>query len=503
VAVIALFRTMGVPKRLQVILEGESLLNDGTAIVLYGLVVVAAVEGTRIDPIMGVVDFLSTSLGGLLVGFTLGYLIAIVINRIDDYLIETTLTTILAYGAYLIAEQLFGVSGVLAVVAAGLVTGNVGPAGMSPTTRIVLFNFWEYAAFIANSFIFLLIGLQIDLSQLFTSWQSILIAILAVLLARALTVYGMAWSGKDIPLRWQHVLNWGGLRGAVSLALALSLPLSLGPARTQIQVMTFGVVLFTLLVQGVTMGTLVRSLKLTERREMEDEYERRHARSVAARAALDHLSSMRRKGLISEHTWNILLPVMEGYNKALAQAAKEVLISFPQLEADEIDAARRELLQAQRSTFNSLLQNGVISNETYSDLISEVDAALNSQNDTWPETMKMMGSEQKPVDRLIAAVVQEPDQENALAALTRQGFSVTRLPSMGAFLSRRNVTLLIGFNQGREAEAVAALQKSCKKRVEYIATPLEAGSMPFSTPVPVSVGGATIFVFEVDLYEEI
>jgi Na+:H+ antiporter len=503
VAVIALFRTMGVPKRLQVILEGESLLNDGTAIVLYGLVVVAAAEGTRIDPIMGVVDFLSTSLGGLLVGFTLGYLIAIVINRIDDYLIETTLTTILAYGAYLIAEQLFGVSGVLAVVAAGLVTGNVGPAGMSPTTRIVLFNFWEYAAFIANSFIFLLIGLQIDLSQLFTSWQSILIAILAVLLARALTVYGLAWSGKDIPLRWQHVLNWGGLRGAVSLALALSLPLSLGPARTQIQVMTFGVVLFTLLVQGVTMGTLVRSLKLTERREMEDEYERRHARSVAARAALDHLSSMRRKGLISEHTWNILLPVMEGYNKALAQAAKEVLISFPQLEADEIDAARRELLQAQRSTFNSLLQNGVISNETYSDLISEVDAALNSQNDTWPETMKMMGSEQKPVDRLIAAVVQEPDQENALAALTRQGFSVTRLPSMGAFLSRRNVTLLIGFNQGREAEAVAALQKSCKKRVEYIATPLEAGSMPFSTPVPVSVGGATIFVFEVDLYEEI
>jgi CPA1 family monovalent cation:H+ antiporter len=503
VAVIALFRTLGVPKRLQVILEGESLLNDGTAIVLYGLVITAAVEGTRIDPIMGLVEFLSTSLGGLLVGFTLGYLVSLLVNRIDDYLIETTLTTILAYGSYLIAEQLFGVSGVLAVVAAGLVTGNVGPAGMSPTTRIVLFNFWEYAAFIANSFIFLLIGLQIDLSQLFTSWQSILIAILAVLLARALTVYGLAWSGRDIPLRWQHVLNWGGLRGAVSLALALSLPLSLGAARTQIQVMTFGVVLFTLLVQGVTMGKLVLSLNLTERREMEDEYERRHARSVAARAALDHLSSMRRKGLISDHTWSTLHPVMEGYNKALAQAAKEVLVANPQLEADEIEAAWRELLQAQRSTFNTLLQSGVIASETHSELISEVDAALNKPDSPWSETMQTMGAESKTIDRLIAAVVQEPDQENALAALTRLGFSVTRLPSVGAFLSRRNVTLLIGFPQGHEAEAVAALQKSCKKRVEYIATPLEAGSMPFSTPVPVTVGGATIFVFELEQYEEI
>ncbi|HLE15506.1 MAG TPA: Na+/H+ antiporter [Anaerolineales bacterium] len=503
VAVIALFRTMGVPKRLQVILEGESLLNDGTAIVLYGLVIAAAVEGARIDPISGVVDFLSISLGGLLVGFTLGYLTALLVNRIDDYLIETTLTTILAFGSYLIAEQLFGVSGVLAVVAAGLVTGNVGPAGMSPTTRIVLFNFWEYAAFIANSFIFLLIGLQIDLSQLFASWQSILIAILAVLLARALTVYGLAWSGKDIPLRWQHVLNWGGLRGAVSLTLALSLPLALGPARTQIQVMTFGVVLFTLLVQGVTMGKLVRSLKLSEKREMADEYERRHARAVAARAALDHLGSLRRKGLISDHTWSTLSPIMEGYNKALSQAVKEVLVLNPQLEAEELEAARRESLQAQRSTFNTLLQSGVISKETYSELVSEVDAALESPGGSWPETINIMGSEPKPVNRLIAAVIQQPDQENALGMLTKLGFSVTHLPSVGAFLGQRNVTLLIGFNEGREAEAVAALQKSCKKRVEYIATPLEAGPMPFSTPMAVSVGGATVFVFEVDHYEEI
>jgi CPA1 family monovalent cation:H+ antiporter len=86
----------------------------------------------------------------------LGFIISQIINRIDDYLIETALTTILAYGSFLIAEEIFHVSGVLAVVGAGLIAGNVGPAGMSPTTRIVLFNFWEFAAFVANSFIFLL-----------------------------------------------------------------------------------------------------------------------------------------------------------------------------------------------------------------------------------------------------------------------------------------------------------------------------------------------------------
>ena len=144
VSVIALFRTMGVPKRLQVLLEGESLFNDGTAIVIFNLILVLVIQGfEKFNPLTSLVDFLVVSGGGLAVGLILGTLISQLISRIDDYLIETTLTTLLAFGAYLIAEVL-GVSGVLAVVAAGLVNGNIGPRGMSPTTRIVVFNFWEY-----------------------------------------------------------------------------------------------------------------------------------------------------------------------------------------------------------------------------------------------------------------------------------------------------------------------------------------------------------------------
>lgn len=502
VAVIGLFRTMGVPKRLEVLLEGESLMNDGTAIVLYSLVIPIAFGSIQFNPLPGVLDFLRVAGGGVVIGLILGNLISQVISRIDDYLIETTLTTILAFGSYLVAEQLFHVSGVLAVMAAGLVNGNIGPSGMSPTTRIVLFNFWEYASFIANSIIFLLIGLQIDLSAFLTTWQFILIAILGVLIARAVTIYGLSWVGRDIPLRWQHILNWGGLRGAISLALAVSLPLTLGSYRTQLQVMTFGVVVFTLLIQGLTMAPLVRWLRITPRSEVQEEYERRHARAVATRAAYDHLTRMRRNGLISDHTWGIIAPLLEQHNKVLIEATREVISKHPELQDEEMELARRELLQAQRSTLSTLLKTGVISEENYSLLVSEVDAALTTNITNWPEVARQKTGEHPQISFLIAAIIQESDLENALSALTKLGFSVTQLPSMGGFLGRRNITLLIGITEGQEKLAVEALTKSCKKRVEYLATPIEAESLALPAPIPVDVGGATIFVFPLERYIE-
>lgn len=502
VAVIALFRTVGVPKRLEVLLEGESLLNDGTSIVLFGLVISIAITGNEFNFFESVIDFIIIAGGGIVIGLILGTLVSQIISRIDDYLIEITFTTILAYGSFLIAEEVFHVSGVLAVVGAGLTAGNIGPAGMSPTTRIVLFNFWEYVAFLANSFIFLLIGLQIELSSLYTSWQVIAIAIVAVLIARALTIYGFAWVGKDIPIRWQHVLNWGGLRGAISLALALSLPLALGEARNQLQVMTFGVVLFTLLVQGTTIGPLVRKLRISDRSSIKEEYERRLARSIANQASYDHLKNMRSNGVISEHTWQTISPLLEQYNQVLVEATKDVLTNHPELQAEEMDAARRESLQAQRSTLSVLLKDGIIGDEIYIQLVSEVDAALTTDAIYWPDIIRQQSGIHPPIERLFSAIIQEQDLENALSALTKLGLSVTNLPSSGGFLGRRNITLLIGISKGQESIAVEALSKSCKKRIEYVSSPLESGPMPFPNPVPVNVGGATIFVIDVEKYAE-
>ncbi len=299
VSVVALFRTLGVPKRLAVIIEGESLFNDGTAIVLFNLMLVIFLTG-RFNLADSIASFLRVAVGGTLVGLLLGWIVSRFIAQIDDYLIETTLTTVLAFGSYLIAEQLH-FSGVLAVVAAGLVNGNIGPQGMSPTTRIVLFNFWEYVAFLANSLVFLLIGLQINIPALIAAWQPILWAILAILLARVVVVYGLSWVSNrlerdPVPLAWQHALVWGSLRGAISLALALSLPAAMGGERDLLRVMAFGVVLFTLLVQSTTMRPLIRRLHIITRSEAQVEYEMRHARLAALRTADTRLDRIAYRG---------------------------------------------------------------------------------------------------------------------------------------------------------------------------------------------------------------
>lgn len=385
VAVVSIFRSLGVPKRLAVLVEGESLLNDGTAMVLFNMMLVIVATG-RFNLAASILDFVRISAGGIAVGVILGWAISRLIARIDDYLIETTLTTVLAFGSYLIAEQLH-FSGVLAVVAAGLINGNLGPQGMSPTTRIILFNFWEYIAFLANSLVFLLIGLEVDIPALLNSWQPIAWAIGAVILARVVVVYGLSFLSRrftePISLRWRHVLAWGGLRGALSLALALSLPASFGDDRALLRTMAFGVVLFTLLVQATTMRSLIRRLGIITRSPEQVEYEKRHARLTALRSAESHLDRRYREGLLSSHTWEALRPRLEEQLALLAEAVRETLRSAPALEAEELDTARREILRAQRSAFMGLLRDGVISHEVYEELSTEIDVTLENGNDAF------------------------------------------------------------------------------------------------------------------------
>jgi CPA1 family monovalent cation:H+ antiporter len=377
VSVVAFFRQLGAPHQLAIKVEGESLFNDGTAVVVFQIALAIAVSG-RFSPISSVANFLWLAAGGLVIGGLLGWLVSKLIARVDDYLIETTLTTILAYGAYLLAER-FHVSGVLAVVAAGLINGNIGPAGMSPTTRIVIFNFWEYVAFIANSLVFLLIGLDINVHRLAANWIAIVWAIAAVLVSRAVVVYGLSWIvhriDRSTPMPYRHVLFWGGLRGAVSLALVLSLSAGF-PQRDLLAVMSFGVVLFTLLAQGTTMQFLLKQLGLVGRTTLQLEYERDQARVLAARAAFRRLEQLHADGAFSAYTWQELVPQLEYYGRQVATELQDLVKREPTLRSREMLLARREMLRAQRSAVTTLLRDNVISDEVYGEMIHQIDAGL-------------------------------------------------------------------------------------------------------------------------------
>ena len=501
VSVVAIFRKLGAPKRLEVLLEGESLFNDGTAIVLFSLAL-GALESGEFEIAAGVSDFVRVGGGGLLIGAVLGWLSTKLMGQIDDYLVETTLTTVLAFGSYLVAEQ-FHLSGVLAVVAAGLMAGNIGEREMSPTTRIALFNFWEYVAFLANSAVFLLIGLDIEIRALIQDWQLILWSIAAVLIGRTLSIYGLSRLGRDLPGSWRHVMFWGGLRGAIALALALSLPeAQFGSMRSTLIGMTYGVVLFSLVVQGMTMNTLMKRLKIITKTDSQIEYERRHARALAVRAGYLHLQRLSSDGLISDATWRSLEPVLKQRQEVLTGAVQEILSETPELEAEEIVLARKEMLRAQRSALGNLRRSGAISEESFEELVVEVDLALDTRQEAW---VADLAAYQREVDicQLLFVIVSGFDLESASNALAMQGLRVTRIHSKGGFLRRRNHLLVLGLPEGKLEEAEDTLRRVCRRKVEFVQPAMLGAGAQTSDPVQVEIHKATLFALDVERCEVI
>lgn len=379
VAVIAVFRELGVPRKLSYIVEGESLINDGIAIVAFNIVLGAAVSGD-FNLTQGLADFLLVSGGGILVGAVLGLVVNALFMRIDNYLIETTLSTVVAYGAFVLAER-FHVSGVIAVLTAGLLVGNYGSQRhMSPSTRIVIENFWEYVAFIVNSLVFLLIGLTIDLQLLLDNIVYIVVGIVAVLVGRAIAVYGLGWAldhpRDKLTMRYRHVLFWGGLRGAIGLALALSLPTLPDNWRESLLAMTFGVVLFTLLIQSTTIKGLLDRLGLILVQPHRRQYEVVRARMYAVQAAQDQLQRMYAAGVLTEKIWQSLSHEYRSSSENLSQQIQNLYADDVSLQNDEFLAARVDGLRSQRSALQTLVRRGLLSEHSYRDLVTEIDAHL-------------------------------------------------------------------------------------------------------------------------------
>ena len=264
VSVIAAFKEMKVEGRLSLLVEAESLLNDGAAAVGFAMLLTVT-GGYELEPASIGALLLWKVTGGVIVGGGFAGGLLLIAGRTEDHLVEITLTTIAAYGAFLIAER-FETSGVLASLTAGMVIGNIGWRGyISQSGRSHLVAFWEYCAFLANSLVFILIGLHEAAQGQRLLTPITLIAIALVLLGRVLAVYPVSAifsrSALALDIRHQHILVWGGLRGALGLVLALTLPDKL-PDRDEIILATFAVVAFSVFVQGLTMPLLLRWLAL-------------------------------------------------------------------------------------------------------------------------------------------------------------------------------------------------------------------------------------------------
>ncbi len=380
VSVLALFKHFGLPKRLSVLIEGESLLNDGTAVVLFRIIL-ALMVGTAAGAGDSIVwsslrEFGVVVFGGLAVGVVVGLLCSAVTARINDHLLEITLTTIAAYGSFLLAESL-QVSPVIAVLIAGLVVGNYGRRiGMSPTTEMAVTSFWEYAAFVANSLVFLLVGLEVRVSALAQNSGRIGWAIAAMLISRVVAVYGtmgvMNFLGGKVPFRWQHVQVWGGLRGSLSIALVLSLPAA-SEFRPQLVAMTFGTVIFSLLAQGLTLKRLLGLLKFGQTSPENLAYEMVRGEMISSAAEAEELDALLTRGMVSGSVHKQLRERVAAQEGELQERLARLNQVSRGPEQEQLLRVRRHLTDVRKARLSQSLREGLISESTYRSLVEKLD----------------------------------------------------------------------------------------------------------------------------------
>lgn len=363
VSVLSIFKSVGVNKRLAIVVEGESLFNDGMAVVLFQIsafYLLSYIDQGWQGFGIGLWVFIRVIFLGLIVGGALGYGFSILTKFYDDYPLEIIFSIILFYGSYLLAESVHA-SGVIAVVVSAIIFGNYGARiGMTPTTKLNISNFWDVAALLANSVVFLMVGLEITRIGIFNKWGIIFAAIIIVLIARSVAVYVSLSFDKTFPSSWKHIINWGGLKGSLSIALVLSLPYSF-KGRDDLLVLTFFVVLFSLVVQGLTVKHLINFLGVKPKDNGEQEYEQLITKVHRYDAAMLEINRVKRRLFITSQVSKELVKSYEDKKASVENQLQKLYEAHPELKQKQKDILVKHSLYAEHEAVRKLNKDDVIS----------------------------------------------------------------------------------------------------------------------------------------------
>lgn len=377
VSILYAFRRVAVPTRLAGIMEGESLFNDGTALVMYGAIVEVVTRGGDVHiPALAARAVLAT-VGGLAVGLAMGLGTAFVIRRTEDPLAEIMATSALAYAAYTAAEQLH-VSGVIAVVTAGLTIGTALRRDVAPQSRVAINSFWEYAAFGVNTFLFLSVGMATRPQSLVGHLGETALAVACVFVGRAAAIYlpfallRVVRPALAVPARWHHVFVIGNIKGALSIALALGLPEGT-PSRALLVDAAFGVTFVSLVVQGLLLPRALRGLGLVRSDPADALVAAQQGSLVGARAARQELEALYAAGLLPRAGYDQL----RGEYQVVIAAAERELRRLQERHitqgARAVLAARRRLIDAERNAVVAARRAGLLPESAAEHLLAEAD----------------------------------------------------------------------------------------------------------------------------------
>ncbi|NQD67013.1 sodium:proton antiporter [Bacillus haikouensis] len=363
VSVLSIFKSVGVKKRLAVVIEGESLFNDGLAVVLFNIsafYLLTYIDAGWAGLGSGLWEFIRVISLGIIIGGSLGYGFSLLTKYFDDYPLEIIFSIILFYGSFLLAESVHA-SGVIAVVIAALIFGNYGgKIGMSPTTKLNINSFWDVAALLANSLVFLMVGLEITRIDLMEKWPLIFAAIPIVLIARSIAVYTSLSLISNFPHKWKHILNWGGLKGSLSVALVLSLPRDF-PAREDVLILGFSVVLFSLVVQGLTIKPLISFLGVKAKEGEHQEFQELLSQVHRYETAISEIHRVKQKLYITD---SVSAEIIDMYKKRIAMIKaqlNELYEQYPDLKNNQILTIKKHALYAEYDAVMKLEKEEIIS----------------------------------------------------------------------------------------------------------------------------------------------